>query len=451
MNFISVNPLNNEHNFQIHADSPELLNNKIERNKRAYLEWKATPIDDRLKLIAKLGTELEHQKLYLSNLINKEMGKKLSESIAEIEKCISTTKAIQQKFETWIENIEKISSTENAKVIIEPLGGILGIMPWNFPFWQVFRFCLSPIALGNTILVKHAPNVPMCAIALDRIFEEAGFPEHVYVNLFASVENVEMLIAHPHVKAVSFTGSSVAGSKVASLAGKHLKKSVLELGGSDAFIVMEDADLSKAAKQAVSSRLINSGQSCVAAKRFIVHENVYDEFLAIVKYVSKSISNDANNGMETYLSPLARLDLKKNLSNQVELVKSFAKNVFIGSQNTENCFYPITILEFDKMMEPLPELEFFGPVFSFFKFKNIEHAIDLANQSSFGLGASIWGKDEKNIDYAIKELEVGTVAVNSIVKSDVNMPFGGIKMSGYGRELGPIGILEFANIKTIFM
>ena len=451
MNYLSINPLTFEHNFQILAEPKIEILQKIEANEKKFSDWRSTALDERLFLIQKLGDILEAKKMELAKIISKETGKKYKESLSEIEKCAITAKTISQNYEQWHNKLVNLIESDIGYVTIEPLGGIFGIMPWNFPFWQVIRFCLLPLALGNTILIKHAPNVPLCALALVDIFREAGFDDDIFTNLFAEISDVETIISHPHIQAVSFTGSTAAGRKVAEICGRYLKKVVLELGGSDAFIVFDDANFEKAVESAIHSRLINSGQSCVAAKRFIVHKKIYNEFLGAIKYSISKIKNMQHfNDSDMALAPLARRDLKMNLKNYVELSKSLATNIFYGSQMDENCFHPIVILEFDKLDESLTEIEFFGPVFSFFQFQTTDEAAMLANNSAYGLGASVWSCNQETINAMIKELKVGVVAINSIVRSDVNFPFGGVKLSGYGRELSPFGILEFANIKTVF-
>jgi succinate-semialdehyde dehydrogenase/glutarate-semialdehyde dehydrogenase len=382
------------------------------------------------------------------------MGKPLKQGVAEIEKCAAVCTYYADNAQSFLK--KQLIETDASKSYIrfQPIGVVLAIMPWNFPFWQVFRFLAPALAAGNCGVLKHASNVPGCAVAIEDMVKAAGFPPDVFKTLLVASSEVEHIIAHKHIKAVTLTGSNAAGSKVAQKAGELIKKTVMELGGSDAYVVLADADLELAAQTCVNSRLINGGQSCIAAKRFIVVKAIEKEFtrLFLQKMQAKTMGNPLQDGID--VGPQARVDLRDELHQQVE--KSIAKGAkcILGGQvpRGRGAFYPPTILTNVKKGMPAFDEEMFGPVAAIISAKDERHAIELANDSVFGLGAAVFTKDKKRGEQiAATGLEAGSCFVNSLVKSDPRLPFGGIKQSGYGRELGMFGIHEFVNIKTVFV
>lgn len=335
-------------------------------------------------------------------------------------------------------------------VTYEPLGVILGVMPWNFPFWQVFRFAIPTLLAGNTVMVKHASNVPESAKLLQEIFEDAGFPKGCYFNLPIKSSEVEQIIAHPFIKAVSLTGSESAGKAVATAAGKYLKKCVLELGGNNAFIVLEDAELNQTISVAVNARMQNAGQSCIAAKRFLVHEEIADEFVKRFIQAIQNLKTGDSMDKLTQISGLAREDLAIELDIQVRKSIEMGAKLLMGSQRSKNFYEPTVLLNVTPDMPVFSE-ETFGPVVAVAVFKTLEEAIRLSNQSDFGLGVSVFTQNIEAIKKHISRFEEGAVFINEMVKSDPRLPFGGVKNSGYGRELAKNGMMEFVNVKTVFI
>ncbi|HEY0262286.1 MAG TPA: aldehyde dehydrogenase family protein, partial [Chitinophagales bacterium] len=363
-------------------------------------------------------------------------------------------------FDYYIANAETIlaakvvkSNASKSYIAFEPLGVIFSIMPWNFPFWQVFRFAVPSLMAGNVTVLKHAPNVPQCAEAIAKLFAEADIPKSLLLTYFLSNEDAAKVIADSRIAGVSFTGSDTAGAIIAGLAGANLKKAVVELGGNDAFIVLDDADLDYAISEAIRSRSINSGQSCNAAKRFIVTEKNYDEFLQ--KLIEKVRALKVGNPTEpdTQVGPLARKDLAEKVRKQIsdtvaEGAKVFANNDILFT--SENFVAPTVLANATSTMTAFNE-EIFGPVWSVIKANDVQHAIELANATQFGLGASIWTRDIAFAETLVPEIQSGNVFINDIVKSDARLPFGGIKRSGFGRELSEFGMLEFVNVKTVYI
>jgi len=425
----------------------------IDYTQKAQFKWKEVSIDKRIHHIIKLAEELDKNKEHYATIITQDMGKVYKESIAEIAKCIKLCKYYASNSPDFL--ADQIIETEASKsyVSYRPLGIILGIMPWNFPFWQVFRYAIPTFVAGNGCLLKHASNVSNCALELDFLFKKAGFPIHLFKSLFISTEQVNTVIENPSVKAVTLTGSTKAGRAVAKKAGEMLKKTVMELGGSDPYIILEDADLDHAVEKCVKGRLINSGQSCIAAKRFVVVESVKKEFTdKVVAAMTDKIMGDPLSNPD--LGPMARTDLRDEVNNQVsESIKKGAKLLTGGDiPDMEGAFYPATVLDNVGPGMPAYEAEIFGPVASIITAKDEEDAIRIANDTSFGLGAAVFTSNiENGMNIAELKLEAGNCFVNELVHSDPRLPFGGIKDSGFGRELGSLGIKEFVNAKTVYV
>ena len=395
---------------------------------------------------------LHERKEEFAKLMTLEMGKPILQSKAEVEKCAWVCDYYADNAEKFLAN--EIIKTEFSKsyVSFQPLGVVLAIMPWNFPFWQVFRFAAPTLMAGNASVLKHASNVMGCAIAIEKIFNDAGFLENLFRTLVISSKKVEAVIRNKNVQAVTLTGSTPAGSTVASVAGSEIKKTVLELGGSDPYIILEDVDLESAAEICVNARLINSGQSCIAAKRFIVVEEIYKMFeeLFVQKMKSKKMGNPLDES--NHLGPQARTDLRNELHDQVKRSITKGAKLLLGGEipNVKGAYYPPTVLSNISPGMPAYDDEIFGPVASLIKVKNEKEAIKVANATSFGLGAAVFTKDnERGEKIAEKELVAGSCFVNDSVRSDPRLPFGGVKESGYGRELSVLGIREFVNIKTV--
>jgi len=426
----------------------------IEKVDLAFRSWKKSDFSQRSALMFRLGELLLEKKDWLSDLISSEMGKLKREAIAELEKCAWVCKYYAENAEQFLESEAIQTEAKKAFVSYQPIGTVLAIMPWNFPFWQVFRFVAPALMVGNTGLLKHASNVPGCALAIEQLVEEAGFPANVFRTLLVGGADVKPIIEDSRIKAVTLTGSTPAGKAVAATAGAVLKKTVLELGGSDPYLILEDADVLEAARLCASARLLNAGQSCIGAKRFIVMDSVYEafkvEFLKHMQAVSFGDPMDKN----TSLAPMARMDLRNELHEQVTSSVGKGASVLCGGFIPEGdaAFYPATVLENVKKGMPAYHEELFGPVASLFRVQSIDEAISIANDTVFGLGAAVFTADEeKGLKLAEKGLEAGCVFVNDFVKSDPRLPFGGVKESGYGRELSLVGIREFVNVKTVVL
>ncbi len=448
----SVNPATGE-KIQVYEKYSEKGVEKIINSvDKCWQQWKKTSFFQRSQMMQNLASLLKSNKEELARLMALEMGKVLYEGVTEIEKCAWVCDYYAANAENFLEN--EIIETDFSKsfVSFQPLGTILAVMPWNFPFWQVFRFAAPTIMAGNTAVLKHASNVPGCALAIEDLFREAGFPDNVFRTLLIGSNQVEAVIKHHAVKGVSLTGSTPAGKNVASTAGSVLKKCVLELGGSDPYLILEDADLVFAAKTCAAGRLLNAGQSCIGAKRFIVVEKVYSEFLEnFTQEMMKAQFGDPCEP-ETTMGPLARMDLRDELHQQVsDSVKKGAEIVIGGERpDRKGAYYPPTVLENVKPGMPAYDEELFGPVASVIKVKDEKEAIHVANDTEFGLGAAVFSGNLKKAEkIAETQLQAGCCFVNDFVKSDPRLPFGGIKESGFGRELSSHGIKEFMNIKTV--
>lgn len=433
------------------AQSDKEVARKIDAAHNAFVLWREVPMKTRARLMKKLAHVLRKNKHAYAVLITKEMGKPLLQSIAEIEKCALNCDYYAENAEAFLSPEIYTSEFKHARVELEPMGVIFAVMPWNFPFWQVFRFAAPALMAGNTAILKHASNVPQCALAIAESFKEAGFPEHTFTTLLVDSGQVEKIIAHTHVKAVTLTGSEYAGIKVAEVAGRNLKKVVLELGGADPFIILKDADLAKAAEAAVISRMINTGQSCIDAKRFIIEKPIADKVIPLlVAGMKKLVAGDPMDHA-TQVGPLARKDLRDELHEQVkQSIKRGARAVLGGEiPKRQGFFYEPTVLVNVKKGMPASDAELFGPVMSIIVVENETEAIRVANDHIYGLGAAVWSKNEKRAWRVARSLEAGMVTINDFSKSDPRFPFGGTKKSGYGRELGSYGIREFVNVKSI--
>lgn len=424
------------------------MQTKLNTAQEAFHYWKQTPIATRTASLLELKTILHNKREDLARLITKEMHKPITQSLAEVDKCAWLCQYYSENAAKFLDSKKTQTDAYESYVTYEPLGTILGIMPWNFPFWQVFRFAIPSVMAGNTVVVKHASNVPDCAEAIESLFVESGFPIGIYQNLHLSSDKVAEVIAHPQIKAVSLTGSEKAGIAVATEAGKHLKKMVLELGGSNAFIVCADADLDKTATIAVNARMQNAGQSCIAAKRFLIQSSVFDAFVEKYKTaVSQLICGDPMLP-ETQIGTLARVDLAEELEVQIQKSVSMGAEIILGGKRNDAFFEPTLLIKVTPEM-PVFKEETFGPVAALLSFETLEEAIELSNQSEFGLGVSLFTQNIESIKEHIANFDEGAVFINEMVKSDPRLPFGGIKRSGYGRELAEEGIKEFVNIKTI--
>jgi succinate-semialdehyde dehydrogenase/glutarate-semialdehyde dehydrogenase len=452
----SINPVNGARLKAYTPDTEEAINKKIEDAHQAWPSWKRVPFEEKARLMHNMAEVLRKRKAELAHLMAEEMGKPLADGESEIEKCASVCDYYAEHAEGFLK--DQLVETEASKSFIsfQPLGVVLAIMPWNFPFWQVFRFVAPGLMSGNCGVLKHASNVPGCALAISEIVSQAGFPEHVFQTLLIDSKAITKVIAHQLVSAVTITGSTQAGMKVAEQAGGLLKKCVLELGGSDPYLILEDADLDLAAEVCANSRLINNGQSCIAAKRFIVVKSVKREFVEKfkAKMSAKKTGDPLEDGVE--LGPMARIDLRDELHKQVQANIDTGATCILGGTIPEHegphAFYTPTILTGIKKGMPAYEDETFGPVASVFTAEDTTDAIRIANDTSFGLGSAVFTQNiEEGERIAKYELQAGSCFVNSLVKSDPRLPFGGIKQSGFGRELGMFGIHEFVNIKTVYL
>lgn len=449
----SVNPATGE----VIASYDNMKNQEIEaiaqQANEAQSKWRKRSFDKRAALLRKAADLLESNKEEYAELMAREMGKPLPQGISESEKCAWVCSYYADHAETFLENELIESDADKSYITYNPLGTVLAIMPWNFPFWQLFRFAAPALMAGNAAILKHASNVSGCALAIEELLHDAGIPEPLFRTILADRDQVKSLIQNEHIAAVTLTGSTGAGMSVASTAGSEIKKSVLELGGSDPYLILADADIEKAAETCVTSRLINSGQSCIAAKRFIVVEDNYDLFIENIRKLMKGKRIGDPFEEDTDVGPMAREDLRDELQDQVQKSIEAGANCVLGGQipDRKGSYYPPTILTEVTEGMPAYEEEFFGPVASVIKVKNEQEAIRVANDSDFGLGAAVFSRDADRAErIAAEELEAGCCFVNAFVKSDPRLPFGGIKQSGYGRELSHLGIREFVNTKTVY-
>ena len=448
----SVNPATGQLLAAFEALDSPAIENRLALAWTAFALWKRTSFSERAHLILRAADILEAEAEQLGALMTAEMGKPLRAAADEVLKSARGCRYYAQHAERFLQEEELPTEARRSFIRYEPVGPVLAIMPWNFPFWQVFRFAAPAIMAGNVALLKHAPNVPRCAMAIEKVFTRAGFPRGIFQNLLIGTDQVPAVLADPRVRALTLTGSDRAGREVGAQAGRALKKSVLELGGSDPFIVMPTADLDQAVKTAVRSRTGNSGQSCIAAKRFLVEKTISDRFVQRLVQAMEALRVGDPRDPLTDLGPMARPDLVAILDAQVKATVAMGARVLTGGAPLPGpgCYYPPSVLTDIPLDSPANREELFGPVASVFVVGGIDEAIRLANDTIYGLGASVWTNDANEQACFVSELEAGQVFINAMVASDPRVPFGGVKASGYGRELGVQGIREFVHLKTVW-
>jgi len=454
MTITTVNPANEE----ILSEYPEMsasqIGDLLHNSDAAFHQWRRVELSERVAPLRKLATLLREGEDEYAELMAREMGKPLAEGVGEVAKCVWVCEYYADNAEEFLADEVMESDASRSFVTYQPLGVVLAIMPWNFPFWQVVRFAAPTLTAGNTAILKHAPNVTGCAMALEALFRAAGYPDHVFRTLVVDVPEVEAIIRDDRIKAVTLTGSTRAGKAVAATAGSAIKKTVLELGGSDPSVVLADADVDAAAAACVTSRLINAGQSCIAAKRLIVVDDVRDEFEArVVERMAEAVVGNPTDPATT-VGPIARADLRDNLHRQVtESVAKGARTLLGGVlPDPPGFFYPSTVLADVVPGMPAYDEEIFGPVAVIIPVADEGEALRVANDTAYGLGASVYTGDvERGQRIAAEWLDAGACFVNSFPRSDPRLPFGGTKQSGYGRELSPLGIREFVNVKTVWV
>jgi succinate-semialdehyde dehydrogenase/glutarate-semialdehyde dehydrogenase len=448
----TINPATGEQLETFDAHTEAQVDAALTAAAQAQRSWRLVPVEDRVQILRNTAKVLREGKSEYARLITREMGKPITEAEAEIEKCAMTAEYYAETAPAHLaaERIE--SSAATSGVVFDPLGVVLAIMPWNYPFWQFFRFALPALAAGNGAILKHANNVPGSALAVEEIMGKAGLPEGLFTTLLIESDRVAALIADDRIAAVTLTGSTQVGQIVAAQAGAALKKQVLELGGSDPFIVLADADIEEAAKVAVKARFTNNGQSCVNAKRFIVDQKVADEFVAAFVANTKALVVGDPTDPATTIGPMARENLRADLHDQVQRTVESGGQIILGGTVVDGpgFFYQPTVIDHVRPGQAAFDEETFGPVAAIVRVSSTEEAIDLANQTEYGLGAALWTQDTDNATALLRTIDAGAVFINGMVASDPRLPFGGIKKSGYGRELGSYGIREFTNMKTFW-
>ena len=449
----AINPSNGELLKRYAVLSRPEIDTHIERAQQAFLVWRDTPLRERAVVLNRVAEQLRAQKTELGKLMTDEMGKPVKEAGPEVEKSAWCAEHYASHAEGYLADQVLASDASRSYVRHQPLGVLLGVLPWNAPLWIAFRYLAPALMAGNTCVMKHDPHVPGCAEAIANLFRKVGAPDDIVVNLPVVTQDVEHAIRHPAIQAVSFTGSAKAGGIVAAVAASEIKHAVLELGGSDPFVVLQDADLDAAADVATLSRTINAGQSCIAAKRIIVEAPVYDAFVEKLGQRLAKLRVGDPNSPDTDVGPIARADLRDNLHRQVTETREQGARCLLGGEPAPGpgFYYPVTLLaDVQPGMSAFAE-EVFGPVMVVIKAEDSAHAITLANDSDYGLGAAIWSADVERAEQLAWRIDAGQVSVNGIVKTDPRLPSGGIKRSGFGRELGPHGILEFVNAKQIWL
>ncbi|GJM29762.1 MAG: succinate-semialdehyde dehydrogenase [Cyclobacteriaceae bacterium] len=450
MKLSSINPFNQEVIKTFDTLNQDQLEQKVYKSETAFSAWKKSGYSERSNLLRRVSKNLRTNQENLAKIITMEMGKPVTQSRAEVEKCAWVCEFYAENGQKFLEKERIDTDAKESWVEYQPLGPVLAIMPWNYPLWQVFRFAAPAVMAGNSCLLKHASNVSLCSLNIETIFNEAKAPKGLFQTLLIQSKQVEAVIKHQAIKAVTLTGSEPAGASVAAIAGKNIKKSVLELGGSNAFIVLADADLDIIMEDAVNGRFQNTGQSCIAAKRFILSEKIEKEFIDRFtdRVKSLKVGNPLNEATE--VGPMARVDLAEELEGQVKASVKEGAHLLLGGNRDRAHFEPSILTRVEPGM-PAFDQELFGPVAAFTTVSGPEEALQLTNNSRFGLGATVCTSDPEKARYFIEGVDDGAVFVNSMVKSDPRLPFGGTKYSGYGRELSSHGIKEFVNIKTVYM
>lgn len=448
--FKSINPFDQSVLETFNQITNDELNQKIQNSHTAFLRWRETPVSYRSIRMQQLADGLKRQKLNLAKNMTLSMGKPIKEAIAEVEKCAWVCEYYATHAEKFLENKSIKTDASNSYVRYDPIGPVLAIMPWNYPLWQVFRFLAPTLMVGNVALLKHASNVLRCGEDIKDLLQASGFPAEVFQHLIIDHEQTESVIKHDLVKAVTLTGSEGAGRQVAQIAGQHIKKCVLELGGSNAFIVLSDADLDSVVETAILARFQNNGQSCIAAKRFVVVEDVYDQFVANFKTAISTLSLGDPMNESTRLGPMARKDLADELNQQVKQSINQGATLLCGGE-PNGTHFPATLLTDVTTDMPVMQEETFGPVAVVIKVKNQAAAFEVAQNTQFGLGVSIFTESVNSIKDDIRIFKDGAVFINEMVKSDPRLPFGGTGLSGYGRELSKVGMHEFVNKKTVYI
>jgi succinate-semialdehyde dehydrogenase/glutarate-semialdehyde dehydrogenase len=453
MSIASINPATGEVPMRFEPTSEEMIDERLARAVDTFRTYRKTSFLERSKWMLHAAEILESEKAEFGKLMTTEMGKPLKAAIEEAEKCARGCRFYAENAERFLTDEVVQTNASRSYVHYQALGAILAVMPWNFPFWQVFRFAAPALMAGNVALLKHASNVPQCALAIEAIIRRAGFPEGAFQTLLIGSDQVKRVLEDPRIVAATLTGSEPAGSDVASIAGKYIKKTVLELGGSDPFIVMPTGDLVEATRTAVKARCINNGQSCIAAKRFIVHQRIADEFEQQFVKGMEALKVGDPMDEETDIGPLATPALLEQLHQQVQKSVSAGARILTGGKKLQRPghYYTPTVLTNIPENSLAYREEIFGPVALLFRVHNIDEAISLANDTAFGLGSAAWTNDEDEKRQFIEELDAGAVFINGMVASDPRLPFGGVKHSGYGRELGVQGIREFVNTKTVWI
>ena len=454
MSIATINPTTGETLKTFDPLSERQIEEKLDRASRAFGQYRRTSFAERSKWLRSAADILERDAQKLGKIMTLEMGKPLKSAIAEVNKCASVCRYYADNAAEFLADTPIATDASFSYVCCQPIGIVLAVMPWNFPLWQVFRFAAPALMVGNAGLLKHASNVPQCALAIEEIFNEAGFPHGIFQTLLIGSDKVARILEDDRVKAATLTGSEAAGASLAATAGKQIKKTVLELGGSDPFIVLPSADLDAAVETAVTARMLNNGQSCIAAKRFILVGAIADRFGQRLAEKFEGLKIGDPMAEDTDIGPLATPGILQDLDGQVRACIDAGATVVTGGKplsDRPGNFYPPTILTDFPPGTPADNEEFFGPVALLFRVPDIDAAIELANCTEFGLGASVWTNVEAEREKAISEIEAGAVFINGLVKSDPRLPFGGIKKSGYGRELGIPGIHEFVNLKTVWI
>jgi succinate-semialdehyde dehydrogenase/glutarate-semialdehyde dehydrogenase len=451
MEIESINPATGERLARYAAHTDADIEARLDRAVLAFASWRSTAVAERSALLSRVAAALDRRRDEYARLVTAEMGKPLRDADAEVAKCATAARYYAEHAERMLAPESVATDAARSYVAFDPLGPVLAVMPWNFPFWQVFRFAAPALAAGNVGLLKHASNVSGVALAIEGVFREAGAPEGLFQTLLVGSAKIPALIADDRVRAVTLTGSDHAGRSVAEAAGRALKKAVLELGGSDPFIVLADADLSRAAERGAAARTVNSGQSCIAAKRFIVVEAVLERFTTLLADAMGALVVGDPLDPRTQVGPLARRDLRDEVARQVdESIRLGAQVVRVGHQVAgPGYYYPPTVLAGVRPGMPAFDDEIFGPVAAVIRARDEDDAVALANASRYGLGANVWTCDTTRAEAIAHRLDAGLVFINDFVRSDPRLPFGGVKQSGYGRELSYFGLREFVNIRTI--